>query len=216
MHNLYLCWLQHFYGSVFYLLMHECLTDTPLRNLSVIESFIKIEQSRDRTRQRYRQRLSKLSMFVEKKGYPKLKGRASDIRGLDLSLWKCWKHFMDVESLQRQSIEMFLRLNVEVGTLLNEHGPRQGHFGMPSPFAEQAVQKGWLNYTSCLWNTLPIQSFNCPTAPANCTSCCIHWSWLNIVTHTSRGASRMKAIWESFSNCGSHAFQATNIVQSEM
>ena len=151
-----------------------------------------------------------------KKGYPKLKGRASDIRGLDLSLWKCWKHFMDVESLQRQSIEMFLRLNVEVGTLLNEHGPRQGHFGMPSPFAEQAVQKGWLNYTSCLWNTLPIQSFNCPTAPANCTSCCIHWSWLNIVTHTSRGASRMKAIWESFSNCGSHAFQATNIVQSEM
>ena len=78
---------------------------------------------------------------------------------------------MDVESLQRQSIEMFLRLNVEVGTLLNEHGPRQGHFGMPSPFA--AVQKGWLNYTSCLWNTLPIQSFNCSTAPANCTSCCI-------------------------------------------
>ena len=151
-----------------------------------------------------------------KKGYPKLKGRASDIRGLDLSLWKCWKHFMDVESLQHQSIEMFLRLNVEAGTLLNEHGPRQGHFGMPSPFAEQAVQKGWLNYTSCLWNTLPIQSFNCPTAPANCTSCCIHWSWLNIVTHTSRGASRMKAIWESFSNCGSHAFQATNIVQSEM
>ena len=93
MHNLYLGWLQHFYGSVFYLLMHECLTDTPLHNLSVIESFIKIEQSRGRTRQRYRQRLSKLSIFVEKKGYPKLKGRASDIRGLDLSLWKCWLTF---------------------------------------------------------------------------------------------------------------------------
>ena len=141
MHNLYLGWLQHFYGSVFYLLTHECLTDTPLHNLSVIEDFIKSAQSRDRTRQRYRQRLSKLSMFV-KKGYPKLKGRASDIRGLDLSLWKCWKHFMNVESLQHQSIEMFLRLNVEVGTLLNEHGPRQGHFGMPSPFAEQTVEKG--------------------------------------------------------------------------
>ena len=49
---------------------------------------------------------------------------------------------MDVESVQHQSIEMFLRLNVEVGTLLNEHGPRQGHFGMPSPFAEQSFEKG--------------------------------------------------------------------------
>jgi hypothetical protein len=49
---------------------------------------------------------------------------------------------MDVESVQHQSIEMFLRLNVEVGTLLNEHGPRQGHFGMPSPFAEQTFEKG--------------------------------------------------------------------------
>ena len=74
----------------------------------------------------------------------------------------------------------------------------------------------WLNYTSCWWNILLIQSCNCSTAPASYTSCCIHWSWLNIVTHSWRGVSRMKAIWEWFNNCGSHAFQATNIMQSAM
>ena len=73
MHNLYLGWLQHFYGSVFYLLTHECLLDTPLKNLQQVEAFIKNTQSQDGSRQRYRQKLSKLSMFVKKKVFPNLR-----------------------------------------------------------------------------------------------------------------------------------------------
>lgn len=49
---------------------------------------------------------------------------------------------MHEDSVQHQTIETFLRLNVELGNLLNDHAPREGHFGISHPYAEEAIQTG--------------------------------------------------------------------------
>ena len=95
MHNFFLGWLQFAYGSVFYLLTHECLDDEPLQNLLTVGRFIKSFQKTDNTRHKCRQRLTKLTMFVRKSGFPKLKGRAADIMGLDMAMKSCWEEYKD-------------------------------------------------------------------------------------------------------------------------
>ena len=66
MHNLYLGWLQYFFGSVFWRLCYECLDLDPLSNLRTVWDIIKEVQQSDGTRHKYRHGLDKLSMFVKK------------------------------------------------------------------------------------------------------------------------------------------------------
>ena len=92
----------------------------PLANLKQIAAFIKHIQKEDKTRQKFRPRLDKLSMFVKQKGFPKLKGRAADIRGLDKAIAACWNHYMDPENIQHLQISALLQLNVEIRNALDE------------------------------------------------------------------------------------------------
>ena len=131
MHNMFLGWLQYAYGSVMYLLTHECLPGSPLDNLKTVASFIKEIQKGDARRYKYKQRLQKLTMFVKKKGFPKLKGRAADIMGLDLAMKSCWQQFMTQGNEQHELILLFLSLNVRIGDLLDFYSPSQGSFGLP-------------------------------------------------------------------------------------
>ena len=81
MHNSYLGWLQYFYGSILFLLVYHILPDEPLRNLThTIAPFIKTFQKENVVTQRYRPRLNTLTMFDKKKSFPRLRGRAADIR----------------------------------------------------------------------------------------------------------------------------------------
>ena len=142
MHNFYLGWLQHFYGSVFYLLTHVCMEGEPLQNLLNLALFLKNVQKKDKTRQAYRQRLSKLSMFTRQTGFPKLKGRASDIKGLDLALCKAWEHFAQGNDDPHLQLVMdFLALNVDIGDLLSTYHPRYGCTFVPEPKYTELVQK---------------------------------------------------------------------------
>ena len=76
MHNLYLGWLQYFFGSVFWLLCYDCLDLDPLSNLRTIWNFIKEVQQGDDTRHKYRHRLDKMSMFVKKNWISKIEGQS--------------------------------------------------------------------------------------------------------------------------------------------
>lgn len=142
MHNLYLGWAQHFFGSVMYLLTHQCIVGQPLENLKLVESFIRFEQKQDPTRNPYKQRLSKLSMFVKRTGFPKLKGRASDIRGLDFALWKCFKNYMHAGNEQHELVHFFLETLVQVGELMETYSPAHGFFAIPEPHCTELYQKG--------------------------------------------------------------------------
>ena len=141
MHNFYLGWLQYFFGSVFWLLCFECLDLAPLSNLHTIWNFIKEAQQGDNSRHKYRHRLDKLSMFVKKTGFPKLKGRASDIRGLDKALLSCWQQFMIPENMQHKQVEAFLKLLLEVNDTLNDFSPKYGFWKVPQEHWQNLKQK---------------------------------------------------------------------------
>lgn len=141
MHNFYLGWLQYFFGSVFWLLCFECLDLAPLSNLHTSWNFIKEVQQGDNSRRKYRHRLDKLSMFVKKTGFPKLKGRASDIRGLDKALLSCWQQFMIPENMQHKQVEAFLKLLLEVNDTLNDFSPKYGFWKVPQEHWQNLKQK---------------------------------------------------------------------------
>lgn len=139
MHNMYLGWLQFLYGSIMYVLVYDCLDGPELANLKTIEGFIKEFQKGDSSRQRYRPRLTKLSMFVKKSGFPKLKGRASDIRGLDAAMAACWDHYMEPTDPQHQQISVILNLNLQVRNLLDKYSPKMGYMALPQDVKNTVV-----------------------------------------------------------------------------
>lgn len=64
-------------------------------------------------------------MFVKQSMYPKLKGRAADIQGLDLAMRKCWVEFMDESSQQHVQIAALLHPNVDFGELPDSYSPKK-------------------------------------------------------------------------------------------
>ena len=207
MHNLYLGWLQHAYGSVFYLLTHECLAGDPLANLKRIGKFIKDFQKNQGGRYKYRQRLDKISMFKKKKGFPKLKGRAADIMGLDLALYECWVHFMDSTDEQHQLVALFLKLNLDISKLLDENSPKYGFFAVPLDEANTLVTLGlqmaqvhvqlcdfYKEQGRALWNLTSKTHF------------CLHTFKLARFIHPSlvwcfKGEANMKAVQQLWKSC---------------
>ena len=141
MHCSFLGALQHLYGSIIWLLVHECLHAEPLDNLKVVWDFIVKFQKKDPSRHRYRHRLEKLTMFQKAKGYPKLRGKAADIQGLDLALCKCFQHYMDRENQQHIQASALLELNVEIGQILDSYSPKFGFMAVPQEQQEILVLK---------------------------------------------------------------------------
>lgn len=142
MHNCYLGFQNYVYGSCFYILTHEAMPGTPLENLKVLETFLKDFQKRRHTAHRYRHRLCKLSMFMKASGFPKLKGRAADIKGLDEVMVAMWENWMGFTNLQHRQIRLLLKLNLDIARILDEYAPRHGHLAVPEPMATNLKRKG--------------------------------------------------------------------------
>ena len=141
MHNLYLGWLQFLYGSIMFLLVFHILPGEPLANLKQIGAFIKEFQKGDNSRQKFRPRLDKLSMFQKAKGFPKLKGRAADIRGLDKAMLACWEYHLDSGNQQHLQISALLQLNVEVRDVLDCFSPKMGYMALPENAHAEVLPK---------------------------------------------------------------------------
>ena len=141
MHNLFLGWLQYVYGSVLYLLTHECLDQDPLTNLKTVWVFLKDTQRNLATKYKYTQRLDKLSMFTRASGFPKLKGRAADIMGLDHAIHLCWNQFMSHDIAQHVQISALLKLNLEIANLLDAYSPKFGFMAVPHDTCNVLVAK---------------------------------------------------------------------------
>lgn len=207
MHNLYLGWLQHFFGSVFYLLTHECLEEEPLQNLRVIDAAIKAIQRTDNTRGKYRQRLCKLTMFMKRSGYPKLKGRAAEIRGLDYALHQIWQRYMDHNIERHIWVEAFLQLIVEINELMNIYSPRNGYMAIPEPHCSMLFDKGCQaaqlhvllmeHYVS-----EGVQIFNCATK-LHFTLHSLHLSkWVRpYLTWCFKGEANMRSVQQLWKSC---------------
>jgi hypothetical protein len=67
------------FGSALYMLCYFVLTGAPLENVHTCWAFIKGFYKTHNTGSRYRY-LNKLTMFCRRSGYPKLRGKANEIR----------------------------------------------------------------------------------------------------------------------------------------
>lgn len=121
MHCKYLGHDQYTYGSIFKLLVRRVLPDEPLKNLRVIWSEIQKYYKEHKVTSRYRS-ITKLTMF-ERKGqsFPKMRGKASEIRHLAGPLLAVWEAHMN-ESLDiHRRIRLYLKLNYSLEELLSVH-----------------------------------------------------------------------------------------------
>ena len=76
-------------------------------------------------------KLDKLTMFQPKKGYPKLRGKASDIAGLAHCMFELWSHYMDQGDQHHLRIRLILKLNLEPKDILETFSPTYGHTALP-------------------------------------------------------------------------------------
>jgi hypothetical protein len=119
MHCKYLGSDQYLFGSVLYVLCFFVMAASPEENMAVIWNFIKQFYKANKTKVRYHY-LNRISMFQKKKGFPKLRGKAAEIRSLGPALHQLWKtHMVEALGIHRH-IEMMLRMNVAMEDLLLE------------------------------------------------------------------------------------------------
>ena len=207
MHCSYLGALQHLYGSIIWLLVHECLHAEPLDNLKVVWDFIVKFQKDDASRHRYRHCLEKLTMFQKAKGYPKLRGKAADIKGLDLALCKCFQHYMDPNNHQHIQASALLELNVEIGQLLDSYSPKFGFMAVPQEQHEilvlKSLQMTQLHVQLCEhYQETDISLFNITAK----THFCIHVYLLSKYIHPSvtwcfKGENMMRTSSQILKSC---------------
>ena len=207
MHNLYLGWLQFLYGSIMFLLVFQVLPDEPLANLKQIGAFIKTFQTGDDTRQKFRPRLDKLSMFQKAKGFPKLKGRAADIRGLDKAILACWDHHLDSDDPQHLQISALLQLNVEVRDVLDSFSPKMGYLALPDDVHAQVLPKCFQMVQLHVqlqdhYAATDLQIFNVTSK----THFCLHTMQLSNAIHPYltwcfKGETKMKAVQRLWKSC---------------
>ena len=144
MHNVYLGWQMHCYGSVLTLLTEDLLPKDCLANLKTVAAWIRAFQKTSGAKHRYRHKLDKVSMFKKKKGFPKLKGRAADIRSLDQTMYMLWQQHRHPGDTQHAQISFLLQTNMEIGQILEEFSPRYGCMAVPEPQASELERKGRL------------------------------------------------------------------------
>ena len=139
MHTKYLGFCQHLFGSVLELLCRHIMDQDPLSNLKYLWTFIKQHQKRKGIKNKYQQRLCKLSMFQKKKDFPKLKGKASEIKGLCSTFVDMWDDVApDTEEYRK--VAVLLKLNKEFEDILREYPVSEGHFALPADAAGRLEQ----------------------------------------------------------------------------
>ena len=151
MHSKHLGCDKQNYGSVLHLLCYEVLPGDPATNLDVIWADI-LQYCKDHSiGDRYRH--MKLSLFTKARtpyvAFPKMRGKAIEIRNLGEALCHVWASNMDVTNLLHQQIAFMLRCSVKLETILRDN--RQ-LFRYPTELADEFVRttSQYLQLTSAI------------------------------------------------------------------
>ena len=93
LHTMHIGILQYVYASILTLLVYHELPGSPNDNIKTVMQFLRQYWKRNPTPAHFRYiRLSMFSVDPDE-GYPKLKGRASEIKHLSKGLCACWDHY---------------------------------------------------------------------------------------------------------------------------
>ena len=160
-HNKYLGYAQYLFGSVFWLLCFVHMAAAPLQNLRTLANFIMSFQNRHRPQhgERYPARtLRKLTMFVKKRDFPKLRGKAGQIRGLGDAMIAMWKRYGDLHTRDGIRIKLLLELRLQCDEILDSHSPADGYWALP-PHCRPRMQQSWCANNDC-WVSCTCSSQN--------------------------------------------------------
>ncbi|CAJ1430017.1 unnamed protein product, partial [Effrenium voratum] len=120
MHLKYLGSDQYSFGAVLTLLVYHVLPADPEENVVQIWDEIKTDYQQYNVPVRYRY-LNKISMFYRPAyGFPKLRGKAAEIKYFGATLLRVWEKHMNVEIELHRRVRLMLRMNVMCEQLLTE------------------------------------------------------------------------------------------------
>ena len=111
----------YIFGSVLALLVNSLMPDEPEQNLQNCWKYLKqfFKDNATPTPFRY---LTKLSMFLKKGDkFPKLRGKASEVRHLGPALTSLWERHMNQHLVVHKRIYLLLKANVKLENMLTEH-----------------------------------------------------------------------------------------------
>ena len=151
MHCKYLGSDMYIAGSVLHMLCYDMLPGRPKENMSRVLARLKKHWKDTNTVDHFNN--IKLSMFcnVEKPrdNFPKLKGRAAEVKSLTPALHEVWKFFMVPTNAQHKQIELLLRTSMNIDAILKEY-TRENKFPVEVYNEWQAAFFGYLGLQTAL------------------------------------------------------------------
>ena len=135
-HAKYLGMDQYQFGSVLYLLVFIVMQGSPMQNLTKIWVCVKQYYKEHKTPVRHRY-LNKLTMFCRKKGFPKLRGKAAEIKYFGKPLLAVWSKWMNPALVVHRRIHLMLKCNVMMEDIMSEH---KNDFALPPESATKFKQ----------------------------------------------------------------------------
>ena len=121
MHVKYLGYQQFWLGSVLWLLVNEVLPASPIANLRGIGLYVRRYQIRHRITAKFPLgAFGKLSIFLRKKGYPKLRGKGAHVRHLATALASLWNRKHNPHDPNHVRVKLMFKLDLEIEAVLEE------------------------------------------------------------------------------------------------
>ena len=135
MHAKYLGFDQYVFGSVLYLVVFYIMSGgvDPQANLNRVWQMIQKYYRDNNTPCRY-QYLNKITMFKRKSGFPKLRGKAGEIKYLGAALLDVFEQVMNPVLGIHKKIKLMLKLNVKMESILCDY---REDFALPGEAAAQ-------------------------------------------------------------------------------
>ena len=160
MHVKYLGHDQQVYGSILTLLCSHILPGSAADNIKQIWKDIQAIYAEHNVPCRFRY-LNRTSMYTRKAPqYPKLRGKAAEIKYLALPLYLIWQRYSKSNIFVHKQILLYLKLNLEAEELLAVH---KGDLAFPPDAAkrfEQIIESMLLVLTAIAEHFLPDRLFN--------------------------------------------------------
>ena len=142
MHIKYLGYMHFFLGSVLYLLCYIIMPQDPLSNFKRIGLMVhRIQKQLGLSSKVPLSWFSKLTQFTRKSGFPKIKGKAGQIKALVPTLAIVWQRLSSQENVQHRRIGLVFKLDREIEKILNDYQPIDGYYAVPQAEANELRQK---------------------------------------------------------------------------
>ena len=222
--NVYYDWMhikhlgndQYVFGSTLYYLCFCILPGSPAENLKILWQWIlRYYKKHKIIKNRYRA-LNKLTMFVKKKSYPKLRGKAVEIKNFGPVIVQVWKHFCNKKDKTHRMITALLETSAELDDILARYPTKAGYFALPEAAGDEFIEKCFLvgqlqKQLNEHFKAAAIKIFNL-TAKNHCM---MHAALVSKLVHPGlvwcyQGEDFMKAVKRLVMSCvvGNNAFQA--------